>query len=477
MFVVSLREATVHELAGLFTRRSLCIIVLLLVLGIVAASAAGVATLESTLRWFSAGATPDEHQRMIAARQPIRQSAILMVIWLSGGAIFVLLNCQYGWQGAVFVISLVIFGGVASVCTGLLRTQRTLRPLATAAAHADGDCGTSHRVGPGLETRLVIMWLLCGVLPCAGIVGLVVARSRDWVIRESADLEVPMLVFSLAALPLGLRAVALVSRSIRDPIREVISAMSLMEQDVSDITVDVYDRAEIGRLQSGFNKMVTAAKERDRLRNLFGRYVGEDVARLAVREQDWTSGNVLDVAVLFVDLVGSTRLAATRPPAEVAEVINAFLRIVVSAVHESNGLINKFQGDAALAVFGAPLQNPDSASAAMTTARILTRALRGLPEVDFGIGVAAGTVFAGNIGAESRYEYTVIGDPVNEACRLADTAKTSQSRVLGSVVAFNRADATERQHWTPCGSTLLRGRSTPTLLVEPKNPHNAMPHS
>jgi class 3 adenylate cyclase len=89
--------------------------------------------------------------------------------------------------------------------------------------------------------------------------------------------------------------------------------------------------------------------------------------------------------------------------------------------------------------------------------------------VDFGIGVSAGQVFAGNIGAENRYEYTVIGDPVNEAARLADLAKTSDPRILCSAAAVERADEQEERHWIACGSTVLRGRSDPTHISAPSD--------
>src|SRR5262249_40815022 len=134
----------------------------------------------------------------------------------------------------------------------------------------------------------------------------------------------------------------------------------------------------------------------------------------------------------------------------------------VSAVDERNGLINKFQGDAALAVFGAPLPLDGAAAAGLASARSLRSQLRRLPLVDFGIGVSAGPVFAGNIGAENRYEYTVVGDAVNEAARLAAFAKTSDGRIVCSVAAIDRADAAERQHWVSSGATVLRGRSEST---------------
>ena len=227
------------------------------------------------------------------------------------------------------------------------------------------------------------------------------------------------------AVVLGLRSMLLVSMSISDPLDEVADAMADVEKGKLDRTIDVYEWSEIGRLQSGFNRMVAGLRERDRLRDLFGRHVGEEVARRAFEQataqNDASTGDERDVAILFIDLVGSTQLANEREPHEVAEVLNDFFEIVVAAVDESPGLVNKFQGDAALAVFGAPLRIDDPASAALSTARILARQLHKLP-VDFGIGVSAGPVFAGNIGARNRYEYTVVGDAVNEAARLADRA-------------------------------------------------------
>jgi class 3 adenylate cyclase len=106
------------------------------------------------------------------------------------------------------------------------------------------------------------------------------------------------------------------------------------------------------------------------------------------------------------------------------------------------------------------------ASCASRTARALAADLRRLP-VDFGIGVSAGPVFADNIGAENRYEYTVVGDAVNEAARLADRAKDFEERVLCSAAAIDRADETERRSWSVQGSEMLRGRSRLTQISAP----------
>jgi class 3 adenylate cyclase len=249
-------------------------------------------------------------------------------------------------------------------------------------------------------------------------------------------------------------------------VHEVVDAMAEVERGHLGKVIDVYERSELGHLQSGFNRMVAGLQERDQLRDLFGRHVGEEVVRRAVDENERVSGDEREVAILFVDLVGSVQLATTREPHEVAAVLNDFFQIVFDAVDTRHGLINKFQGDAALAVFGAPLHIDDPASAALATARALAQELRRL-SVDFGIGVSAGPVFAGNIGAENRYEYTVVGDPVNEAARLADRAKDFDGRVLCSAAAIERANEAERRCWGVQGSEMLRGRSQLTEISAP----------
>ena len=186
---------------------------------------------------------------------------------------------------------------------------------------------------------------------------LVVVRSNGWLIPKTASVEIAVLVVALAAVLLGLPTMILTSRSISDPIGEVVDAMAEVEKGHFDTEIAVFERSEIGRLQSGFNRMVAGLAERERVRDLFGRHVGTNVARRAIEEGASMSGDVQEAAILFIDLTGSTALAASHPPQQVAEVLNEFFHIVVNAVDAREGMINKFQGDAALAVFGAPLRS------------------------------------------------------------------------------------------------------------------------
>ena len=445
-----------------FEEKNQVAVVVLVVLATIAVGIASTFSLAPTLRWFLAGDEPTKDQREGAMKLAGRQSVILMAAWAFSAAVMALLNRTGGSALLLPLLIGVLLGGPAAAGTGLLLSQRTLRPIMFAATRD----ATPRLAVPGVFARLVLMWFLCSAVPVGVIATFVVLRSYGWLIQRSATLDVPILVMSLAALILGLPTMILTSRSIADPLGEVVDAMAQVEHGHMETRVGAYERSQIGRLQTGFNRMVTGLAERDRLRDLFGRYVGTDVARRAIEEGAQLSGDVVEAAVLYIDLVGSTQLAESRPPQEVAEVLNDFFRIVVGAVDERQGLINKFAGDAALAVFGAPLRMSSPASAALATARALATKLRQLP-VDFGIGVSAGRVFAGNIGAENRYEYTVIGDAVNEAARLADLAKTAESRILCSAAAIEHADEAERGQWSESYSTVLRGRSEATQISVP----------
>ncbi len=434
-----------------------------IVIGTVVVAVGAVLIVAPSLRWLGLR-EPTDAERRSALKTLRRQSTITVAPWIVGAAVMVPLNLSADVQTQVIVASALLFGAIATICTGFLFTLRTLRPL-LAGVTKDFSQITPIRA-PGVRARLLIMWAVCTALPGVAIASLLVMRSNGWIIQKSTPIELALLVLALVAVGLGLRAMILVSISISDPLREVVAAMSEVERGHIDRTLEVYEWSEIGRLQIGFNRMVAGLREREQLRELFGRHVGEEVVRRAVQENESLSGDEREAAILFIDLVGSTQLATSREPHEVAEVLNEFFRIVVDEVDAQDGLINKFQGDAALAVFGAPLRMDDSASAALATARALGAKLRCLP-VDFGIGVSAGPVFAGNIGAENRYEYTVIGDAVNEAARLADRAKDFDGRVLCSGAATERASATECRHWSTRGAETFRGRSTPTDISAP----------
>ena len=157
-----------------------------------------------------------------------------------------------------------------------------------------------------------------------------------------------------------------------------------------------------------------------------------------------------------------------RPATEVVDLLNRFFAVIVDEVDRHHGFVNKFEGDAALAVFGAPnhLDNPEGE--ALAAGRAIARRIRDeVPECEAGIGVASGTAVAGNVGAKERFEYTVIGEPVNEAARLCELSKDTPGHLLASSDTVSNADEGERAHWTLGDTVTLRGHDEPTRLALP----------
>ena len=166
---------------------------------------------------------------------------------------------------------------------------------------------------------------------------------------------------AVVALLFGFILMWIVSWLTATPVRVVRAALKHVEQGDLDSNVVVFDGTELGELQRGFNSMVDGLRERERVRDLFGRHVGREVAAAAEQQRPKLGGEERHVAVIFVDIIGSTQLVTGRPATEVVDLLNRFFAVIVDEVDRHHGLVNKFEGDAALAVFGAPnhLDHPE----------------------------------------------------------------------------------------------------------------------
>lgn len=357
------------------------------------------------------------------------------------------------WQALDFGLAIAL-GGIATTAIGFLVGERLVRPVHTAVLHIipPGSAGSAT-----VRTRLVLTWLVASGLPLLAVL-LVLALPRV----NSAEPTGSLIFLSGVGLVVGAFATVVFARSVTAPLRAMRTALDLVTLGRTDVRVSVDDSSEIGLLQRSVNDMVLGLREQERLRDLFGRHVGTDVAANALEHGAALAGDVRVATALFVDVVDSTALAYRLPPEEFVAMLNRFFAAVVDAVSAHGGLVNKFQGDAALCVFGAPNPLPDAETAALAAAREIRDAVRRTGELDLGIGVASGRVFAGRLGARERLEYTVIGDAVNEAARLTEKAKLVRSRILASDAVVSRCTAEERAGWESYRSLRLRGRSERT---------------
>jgi adenylate cyclase len=413
--------------------------------------------------WIVAGRTPTPEERRAALRLPLGQALISTTFWTIGAVFFALLNLVFVSPGAAAVVlATVIVGGITTTAVGYLKAERILRPV-TACALATQP--PEKPVGPGVGARVITVWSLATGVPLLGIAAIAITSLAGHKFDQKL-LTASILFVAVLTAGVGMLATKIGARTLSEPLAGMRSALGRIEQGDFDARVPVDDGSEIGLLEAGFNRMAAGLQERDRLHDLFGRHVGREVAAEALDGGIKLGGEVREVGVLLIDLVGSTSMATRLAPTHVVALLNDFFELVVGVVESHGGGVNKFEGDAALCVFGAPVARDDCAGDALAAARELRARLTDeLPQLDWGIAVSAGGCVAGNIGAEARFEYTVIGDPVNEVARLCELAKRRPERLVASDAAVERARGEEGERWVLGEGTVLRGRESVTRLA------------
>ncbi|MGL6236977.1 MAG: adenylate/guanylate cyclase domain-containing protein [Segniliparus sp.] len=457
-------------------RSSQLLFLAVLALGVFVSTALGLRHALPTLLWNqrSGNVANPQAAKDRALRLPAAQMWASASVWFFGSIVFVGFIARHSLRLALIGGYGALIGGSVICMIIYLRSEQVLRPIISEAIAAGAETKRASRV----SRRVRVVWLLCSGVPVGAIFG-IVAGHEIGVLHGSTDqLLLPILVTSAIVIGVGLLAAGSLANGIGGPVRQLRDAMRQVEQGDLTAQVEVNTTTELGLLQSGFNSMLRQIRERERLRALFGQFVGADVAQRAVERGVQLGGEERFVAVLFVDLVGSTRLAFHLGAPRVVKLLNEFFHAVVDVVGAEGGYVNKFQGDAALVVFGAPLELENFAGHALRAARVLQEVLAGpLHETNVGIGVSAGPVVAGHIGADERLEYTVIGDAVNAAARLCELAKSEPGHLLASAEAVALADPDEARHWILGEEVPLRGRDALTQLARARDPDPEPPIS
>jgi adenylate cyclase len=435
-----------------------------LVLAVVVGLVWGTRTGLGSLRWIFEDREPDPAEQRRTLRVPLRLVRVQAVLWVAAAGFFAVLYRDLSHDTGLKIGLTVLLAGIVTCAITYLLSEFAMRPVAALALATNPP---DRLLVPGVRARSILAWATGSGVPVLGLlIGAVFALTDSSITSER--LAVTILALGGITLLVGFLLTILAIRATVDPIRSVRAALAQVEDGELGVRLPVYDGTEVGLLQAGFNRMVEGLRERERIRDLFGRHVGEEVAEDALGRELELGGEVRHVAVLFVDIVASTALAAGRPPTEVVALLNRFFTVVVDVVTEHGGLVNKLIGDEVLAVWNAPADVDDPDGRALAAARALGARLPVLvPELAAGVGVASGEAVAGNVGGERRFEYTVIGDPVNEAARLTELAKTVPGRIVASMAAVSAAAPSERAHWIADGEVELRGRSTRTQIACP----------
>jgi adenylate cyclase len=235
--------------------------------------------------------------------------------------------------------------------------------------------------------------------------------------------------------------------------RQLVAALDEIGRGNLGGRVELYSTDEFGQIAGHINTMATGLAERERLRDLFGAYMTNEVAAALLAKGDHSAERTEKryVAILFLDVRGFTAFSNERPPEVVVGVLNKLLEQAVEAIAERKGTVNKYLGDGLLAIFGAPIALENPCEAAVAAALEIAKRVRGLnhlfaatgvPAMKIGIGIHAGEVVVGTIGSpKHKLEYTVIGDAVNVASRIEQLNKPLGTELLVS-----------DEVWAKCGS-------------------------
>ena len=279
-----------------------------------------------------------------------------------------------------------------------------------------------------------LRWKLLGALPLINVItGVVVSGLSTDGTAQLEDLGLDVVVAVLVAFTISLELTLLVTRSVLQPVDELLEATDAVKRGDLDARVPVTSGDELGQLAGSFNEMMQGLSEREALREAFGAYVDPDVAQRVLEQGDeLIEGQEREVTVMILDVRDFTAFAQRSSARETVTFLNDLFGIVVPCVTEHGGHANKFLGDGLLAVFGAPDRLPDHADRALAAAGDIAAALarRFGDEVRFGIGINSGPVVVGSVGGGGRLEFAVIGDPVNVAARVENLTSETGDIVL-----------------------------------------------
>ncbi|MCH8502934.1 MAG: HAMP domain-containing protein [Ectothiorhodospiraceae bacterium] len=265
-------------------------------------------------------------------------------------------------------------------------------------------------------------------------------RSLDAAMAPYQRLQQVLLGLLAAGLGLTALGAAWVARRVSEPVRKLRAGADRIAQGEYQARVRIAQHDELGALGKTFNRMAQGLEERDRVRGLLGKVVSPAIADELLSREIELGGEEREASILFSDIVGFTALAETLPPADLLDLLNGYLTRLSADIESEGGVIDKYIGDAIMALFGAPLARRDHAERAVRAAMAMVESVKALnaevpgrkPNLSLGVGVNSGTVVAGNMGSRTRLNYTVVGDAVNLASRLEGLTRRYRLSILVS---------------------------------------------
>ncbi|MBI4622106.1 MAG: adenylate/guanylate cyclase domain-containing protein [Verrucomicrobia bacterium] len=303
----------------------------------------------------------------------------------------------------------------------------------------------------------------------------VLQRPLSAELTAAKDLENYLVLISLAALAVATLVALWISRGVSQPVLQLADYTKHVAAGDYTRRIDLHREDELGQLAVAMNAMSAGLAERDLVRDLLDKNVSPEVAAQLMRDGGAAlGGEEREVTILFADLRGFTTLSEKLGPRDLLTLLNRYLDRMSTEIERQGGVIDKFIGDAIMALFGAPVAQGDAAARALAAALAMERALaslnaelaaEGRPPLALGVGVNTAGVIAGNIGSHRRLNYSVIGDGVNIASRLQSLTRTPEYRTSIITSAATLAAVRGRNFATRAlGTVPVKGRAEPVEI-------------
>ncbi len=261
------------------------------------------------------------------------------------------------------------------------------------------------------------------------------------------------------------------SKSLSNPIRKLVKATVQIEEGDYNLQLKPRSQDEIGVLTRAFVNMGMGLEEKERIKDAFGRFVNKEMAEMAEKGEIQLGGEIKPATIFFSDIRSFTAISEKLTPSEVVSFLNEYMTLMVDCVNDTNGVVDKYIGDAIMAVWGTPISHGNDAENAINGALMMRTALRKFnqnrggdrkPIIKIGCGLNSGDVLAGQIGSNERMEYTVIGDAVNLASRIEALNKPMGTDIL---ISQGTADMVEGIFdIVPMNKIKVKGKSEPQQI-------------
>jgi len=269
--------------------------------------------------------------------------------------------------------------------------------------------------------------------------GIIATADEKKAFEAVYDIQRRNMIIMGIVLTAAILIIFMFGKTITTPIIRLVGATKKIIEGQYRVDIAPTTKDEIGQLTSTFIEMGRGLEEKERIKNAFGKFVNKDIAEAALRGDLRLGGDRKTVAILFSDIRQFTAISEKLEPEEVVEFLNLYMTKMVSCIEKTDGIVDKFIGDAIMAVWGTPISRGNDTENAINSALLMRDELiafnrdRGgarKPVISIGCGINTGIVLAGQIGSENRMEYTVIGDPVNLASRIEQLNKPFGTDVL-----------------------------------------------